>query len=367
MTTADALTVGPRGRRMLLAYAMEVARTQPSDSSGDSLGSSVFLASYHLECARGSAPGLFGPGAEEARRTVRTPEDVAHHLSELPLPDVTDESLRSALFEATDTAMYWQEPDGDDLLAGTEPVRYGLRRFAEHIARSPLSQWWTTATAPEQWSVSWNEHGPDSDGSTNAELLQAHHDSTVREEDRAARERPADPSVNCTGQWWSTPNVRSSTRRLFDGGPAGLWFVEDSLGWERAAVRRVNIPPGSRVYEVDDARAWAELCRRFPVEVTAQKQDDWYRTTGRQGRWVIPDWVRCSERYAGVHLTVSGYLAAAGTAIDVDAETASVIAGWAPDETYWLTDAVDFEAGSHRWVRHNSRSDPVWIEATPRG
>ncbi len=73
--------------------------------------------------------------------------------------------------------------------------------------------------------------------------------------------------------------------------------------------------------------------------MTAQKRHDWYRTTGRDGRWVMPDWSRVAEMYGGVHLTVTGYLAAAGTAIDVDDDAASVIAGWAPDETHWLTDA----------------------------
>lgn len=86
---------------------------------------------------------------------------------------------------------------------------------------------------------------------------------------------------------------------------------------------------------------WAQLCRRFPLEITAQKRHDWYRTTGRDGRWVLPDWDAVAEVYGGVHLAVAGYLAAAGTAIDVDGDAGSVIAGWAPDETFSLTDDVD--------------------------
>ena len=146
-----------------------------------------------------------------------------------------------------------------------------------------------------------------------------------------------------------------------------MWFVEDSSGWERTTGRRVNIPAGARVYEVDGAQAWAELCRQFSVEVTAQKRHDWYRTTGRSGRWVIPDWPRLSELYEGVHLTVAGYLAAAGTAIAVDTDTASVIAGWAPDDTYWLTDTVNLDSDDSRtWVCDTSGRHPSWVGETHR-
>lgn len=104
------------------------------------------------------------------------------------------------------------------------------------------------------------------------------------------------------------------------------------MGWKRIAVRQVDAPAGARIYEIDGAQAWAELCRRFPLEVTTDKRHDWCRTTGRSGRWVIPNWQLVAESYTGVHLTVMGYLAAAGTAIGVDDETASVIAGWRPTQ-----------------------------------
>lgn len=131
-------------------------------------------------------------------------------------------------------------------------------------------------------------------------MLSALHRDISAEEVRAARERAANPRADCSGEWWSFPSaqLRTSTRAL------------------------------------------ADLCARFPLEVTAQKRDDWFRTTGRTGRWDIPDWQRVAAHDAGVHLTVSGYLTAAGTAIPVDSTTASVIAGWNPDETYWLHDDV---------------------------
>lgn len=50
--------------------------------------------------------------------------------------------------------------------------------------------------------------------------------------------------------------------------------------------------------------------------------------------------------------------------IDVDDETASVIAGWSPDETYWLTDTVDLGGDSHTWVL-DTTAEPNWVGELP--
>jgi hypothetical protein len=47
-----------------------------------------------------------------------------------------------------------------------------------------------------------------------------------------------------------------------------------------------------------------------------------------------------SEAWDAVHLSGWGYLTAATREIAVDAEYSTVIAGWGPDETYWLTGLV---------------------------
>ncbi|MFE4498521.1 hypothetical protein ACFRFQ_01595 [Rhodococcus sp. NPDC056743] len=372
-STADALLAGPRGRRMLLDYVMDAEQIRRPEPHDDSFRSMIFLASYHLDPERDSrvtySRVAYESGAgeppEEPLCAVVTADDVAHRLSQVPLPEVTEVALRSALAAATDSARYWQDPDGEDVLAATEPVRRELRRVAEHIARSLHTQWWTTALAEtDQWSiVSRGDDSPDTFEPAAAELLSDWYERNLEWESRAA-DRPTDPTANWTGHWWSYPSVRCSTRTLFDGTPAELWFVEDSSGWNRITVRKVGTPAGARIYEIDGAPAWAELCRRFPLEVTAEKRHDWYRTTRRSGRWVIPNWQLVAEDYAGVHLTVAGYLAAAGTAIGVDDETASVIAGWAPDATCWLADPDRIGDESRTWVLHDSREHPVWVEET---
>lgn len=165
-----------------------------------------------------------------------------------------------------------------------------------------------------------------------------------------------------SGTWWSTPPfaIARTTPELFDGSPAGLWFVEDSMGWEHALTFRLGAPANLRVYEIDSAEAWAHLCREFPLEVTASKRHDWFRTTGRDGEWVIPDWAAFAERYDLIHLQIAAYLAAAGTAIHVTDRTASVIAGWAPDTSFWFTDRVRYVDAPIAWERIESNDSWTW-------
>ena len=63
---------GPRGRRLLLEYA---------------------LASYHLDPGKCSSAALFGHGAQVAELTVVTPEETAGRLASVVLAEVTPELL----------------------------------------------------------------------------------------------------------------------------------------------------------------------------------------------------------------------------------------------------------------------------------
>ncbi|SUA44861.1 Uncharacterised protein [Nocardia africana] len=355
-TLTEALLAGPRGRRLLLEYA-RIADEGAREHAQDSFCSGVFYAAHHLDAGSGTTCVIYGPDADQPFPTV-PPEEVARRLADVPLPDVTEKDLRAALAAATDSARYWQEPDGEDVLAMTDPILRELRSVAEHIGASEHARWWTTGVArDEQWSLRWSKRH--NRVAPVRKVLTAWLRRVVAEEKRAARERPTDPTAAHSGEWWSAPlGVACSTRALDDGSPAALWFVEDSAGENRAWARRQIVPGDIDTFEVDGAAAWGHLCQRFPLEVTAQKRHDWYRTTGRDGRWVLPDWHAVAEEYGGVHLTVAGYLAAAGIAIDVDGDTASVIAGWAPDEAFWLTGDVRAEGDIVEWVRNDM--DETW-------
>lgn len=113
----------------------------------------------------------------------------------------------------------------------------------------------------------------------------------------------------------------------------------------------IPVRGGGRALEIRDADDWAELCRRHPLEVTASRRHDWYRTTGRDRRWLLPDWSRVAEEGDAVHLTGWAYLTAATREIVIDDEHSSVIGGWGPDETYWLSGLVrEVEGPRVHWL-----------------
>lgn len=356
MLTPDDLVRGPRGRRVLLAFAVASEGAHLAEGERSRLIEAVFDASYRLAQDDGQAITRFGWG-EPDPRPEDTPADVAEALAEIRLPEPTQDALVEALCASVDAAMYWQGPDGDDLLCARPEVREALARVADRLAGSPIVQRWDAPLdRADQWRIVWDGR------STPRPDLAAWRGAVVGADAAAERERPADASAPWTGEWWSTPphGLVTSTGSFGEAGPVGMWLVEDFSGARSVETQRLAIDPDARVVEVGDAEDWARLCREFPLAVTASKRHDWFRVTGLVGPWVMPDWSRVAERYDGVRLSLAGYLRAATTAITVDAEGASVIAGWNPDTTWWLNDVAHpvgetvrwrFSPSGERWTR----------------
>jgi hypothetical protein len=364
MRAAD-LLAGPRGRRLCLEFALRSDESGPSEL--DELRTAVFYAAYETASKQGTAIAVYSSetGGEPPTFPSVSPAEVARLLDGVDVPEPTDAALMLALRTAVDTARYWQDPDGEDVLADTPDVRRSLRRIAEAIAASSSAARWTASIdLTEQWEVAFDSSvgAARLKASAARERLENWHAEAVEEEDRAQRERPQDPAAMWGGTWWSAPVflATSSTRAVSGIGPLGLWLVEDALGWETAAVERVRVLNPMSVYEIDGPEAWAELCRRYPLNVTASRRHDWFRTTGRAGEWIIPDWSRVTEDFGGVHLSVAGYLTGAGIAIAVDDERASLIAGWDPDKTVWLRDVGHDPTSVQHW--EFSRDDDTWTQ-----
>jgi hypothetical protein len=356
----DALLAGPRGRRLCLEAALGELRY--GESASAELFNAVFHAAYDLDPGRGTARVMFGPGAHDRPRF--TAADVAGLLDAVPLPEPNDRELVSALAAAVDNARYWQEPAGEDVLAAAPELRAGLARVAASLTATSATDWWSASVdLPGQWSVAF----PGTDAERDRllpphETLERWRRAQADEEERAQRDRPTDPRAAFSGTWWSKPphGLARTSRRIDELGPVGLWLVEDGMGWERATVQRVRVASDARIFEIDGPEAWAALCRQHPLEVTASRRHDWYRTTGRSGRWVIPDWSRLAPEFDGIHLTVAGYLMTAGRAVAVDGERMTVLAGWDPDLTYWLSDITSEESSVEKWRRDR---DEGWTRA----
>lgn len=347
--TVEELLAGPRGRKLCLEHAVRCAHAAGRRDVTDAV--------LHRSVTRDDATAQFGTGPVGPHPQPRVSE-VAALLDQVPITEPDDDALLGLLDIAAVSARYWQSPDGDDLLAAEPEMRDALTRVAARIAAAAGTNWWSQPLdASRQHRVRWvvdRPVAPPERGVTApSDVLATWWTETVDDERRARRERPADPAAPFSGLWWSRPpyELLATTRDLGMPGPAGLWLVEDPDSWAEAFVAPVTVSPGSRVWEIAGPHDWAELCRRHPLDLTAARKHDWFRTTGRAGDWVVPDWSQVAAEADAVHLTVSGWLTTAGLAIPVGDGVASVLAGWDPDQTYWLTDIARPGGPEVRWRR----------------
>jgi hypothetical protein len=312
---------------------------------------------YDLDPGRGISRVVLTAASGDAAAPfpASSPEDLAAALASLDQTGLDDELIQTALERSVDSARYWQEPDGEDVLAAFPIVRDALAPLAERALALPGMQRSSQPRGTEQWAIEWHPaHEPVPLAKDPRQTLSEWGRGTRAEEARAVLERPDDPHANVSGTWWSIPlGLVRTTGQV----PAGLGLVEDSLGWEDATA--IPVRGDGRTLEIRTPDDWTTLCRTFPLDVTASRRHDWFRATGRKGRWVIPDWERVAGEWDAAHLTLLGYLSSATRALKVDADTASVIAGWDPDVTIWLTD-VAREGSGPRQSWHRTRHDSTW-------
>lgn len=348
---AELLLAGPRGRRLCLELAADL------DAE---IRSPLQRLAHEMDPGKGQIRvyvAFAGSGTPSDVPQPPTPSvgELAALLSTFDPAPIEAAALHSALAASVDRARYWQEPDGEDVVAGQPEIWDALVPIARAVVAVRATECWKHPVQDEQWVIDWSTAGnPAPALRPAAEALAQWAAETREEEARAAIERPRDPRASFSGSWWSIPHGTVSTVGRM---PAALDLIEDSFGWEEATVRPVR--GSGEVLEISGEGDWAALCRRYPLEVTASRRHDWYRVTGRDGRWVIPDWHRVAEDWAGVHLSTFGYLSSATMEIEVDAETASVIAGWAPDTTIWLNEGVHEAGALQEWAREPESG--VWL------
>jgi len=82
--------------------------------------------------------------------------------------------------------------------------------------------------------------------------------------------------------------------------------------------------------------------------------------TGLDRRWLLPDWSAVGEDYDAVHLTVNGYLGISGRALPVDEDSATFLAGWDPDVSFWLTDLLEAADSAQLWSAERSSPARRW-------
>jgi hypothetical protein len=113
-----------------------------------------------------------------------------------------------------------------------------------------------------------------------------------------------------------------------------------------------------RVLELRGPADWARLVERYPLEVTASRRHDWWRTTGVDSRWYLPDYAAAARDHDAIHLSPLAYLMTAGLPLPV-LDGVTLLAGWDPDATFWLVDLPEPIDMVERWTR-DRHDDRAW-------
>lgn len=354
----ERLVDGPRGRLLCALLAQDAERRQRSIPGGGPLGHAMFL----TEVGRPGVPfrASNGPGttadAEHTEFRPTSPEALRTALAGVPVVEPVADGLPGLLEQVADDAWYWQPRQRRDVLLAEPTMVELLRPWAESLGTINDTSWWhDPMDAGDQWFV----HPPGErnddfwNGPVSGRLAEQVAEEVARNEQARALQ-DADPDAQIAGFWWSTPLGGRSTTRRWPGGrpdpddpdvaprrhdPIEVTVLEDRH-WDvdKVSWQRLRVPDGVRVLEIDAAEPWVELCREFPLDLSASRGSVWHDCTGRAGDWVVPDWSQVSRRWDGVHLSLAAWLELAGRPLPLDDRRASLIAGWSPDETDWLVD-----------------------------
>jgi hypothetical protein len=355
---ADLLLGGPRGRTMLADLAgldtltllaaegkpppAGVTFLEPS-SSGDRSARFRWPRRTHRDT--GTWPEWMDPGGTGAATIIEAA--VASTIqAQAERPWLTDPL--TLLASVARAAEQWEPP----LPGGQAEL---LRPLAEAVAGAPAaSWWWEPADLRHQRWLSCDHRQALARGGDVARAVEAAEEEAAAEEQAMAKDWARAPrgrrgrwgrrdgaEVIVTGTWWSGPlggTVWTSRGNVGDLPAIGLACAEDPLGEEEFEVWTVGIDPAARVYEVHEPGDWGRLAAACPRDVTASRRHDWGRWTGREGRWILPDWRSVAAQWDGVHVSVAGYLNTAGMAVDTADGAATLLAGWDADQTLWLRD-----------------------------
>ncbi|MDT4942808.1 MAG: hypothetical protein QOJ34_2897 [Pseudonocardiales bacterium] len=267
--------------------------------------------------------------------------------------EFTENGALAALADATTMAVYWQEPIEHHLArpgVSLEPV-------AERLAAGDVTTGWAAPIALDDQHVVDLDIAGHPARTPDPAALRGQLAALTAEHTRAIPSRDdADRNIDwrtTSGVWWSAPSTHPGvhTTRSVGGRPLGLLLVEDDPSADTARSWRIRAPRTARVLELGAPADWVELVGRYPLDVTAGKRGDWWRATGRDGGWLMPDWPAVAGDWDAVHLSIAGYLTTAGRALDVDGGYATVLAGWDPDATFWFDDVIGVAGDVTRWSR----------------
>lgn len=347
-----ALETGPRGRRLCW---MVLDRLHPESDS------SPFWRA------------LLNDDSDEMLNVLNTSRP-AIDLNALSDPQ-SEELLLNCVADSVDSARYWQDPDDGDMALADPRLATALAPIAARVAAAAGAVWWSEPMHPSsQVFVDRREVGDAPPSFQGAHVVLS-----------VWRDQVTGPGKRHKGQWmggpwWSTPVwsilasdmarygetlplLARTTRSRPNLGAVELLLEEDRVGAPAALCWPVRAQDQVRVFEIDRPDNWLQLVERYGIDVTGKRMVQWSAATGLERRWVIPDWSSVAEDYDAVHLTLNGYLTTSGRALGLDSDSATFLAGWNPDESYWLSDVLELNGSPVLWVSQEHGRAREWRPA----
>ena len=344
VTNVHPLLDAPRGREFLLNCAIESSiRAVHGDSSplppeeASELHSACYYAAVIID--------------KEGYLLEENLDDIATSFSlflESEHPITSDHAL-TALKATVDDARYWESPSSHQFIAHHDRLSEQLSGVADNLERNgALLGWNGTLNINRQYLII-------EDGAT-ATNIDIHRELEISSQElRRGESRWRKPTG---GEWWSTPPATAPSTSADEWNrdrPALLDFKEDMVIYPALQTAQVNIAPNVRVFEIAEASDWLELCQRFPLEATRQRNITWAEAFDKHDRWIIPDWSQVSNNYDAVHLSPFGYLLLSGGVLRLPGDiagqddAATVLAGWSPGETIWLNNSLTLNENKKNW------------------
>ena len=263
------------------------------------------------------------------------------------------------LAEVTESAGYWGGyPSGADPL-DDPALRPAMREAAARLAGAEGCRWWWSGIdRSAQTSVQWTAR--DAPAPVLGQAAAMLRDVDLQDDEReksSKRYLHRRAGKGPQGEWWTypCPGVMSTTRGVARLGALLLAGQEDGFGDVEAVVWPLAVAENARIFEVDSPGAWQALVSAYPRHATASYRHTW-AWTGWNGDWLAPHWSAVARDWDGVHLTVAAYLSTAGSPLPIGTAR-TLLGGWNPDQTYWLTDVLTDVGHAQPW--HTDGGDPL--------
>ncbi|MDQ0032203.1 hypothetical protein J2S89_004063 [Arthrobacter bambusae] len=206
----------------------------------------------------------------------------------------------------------------DDILADAQN---SLTEIALDISRRTGLRWWTESISV-QHQFAYLRRGRSGAHTTENALVKA--------------EGP----VLDGSTWWVSPaGVLVSSRGPVLGFPCVIAAAPDDhwMKDKRDSLWAVEVSGRATVFEIHGKEDWAQLVAAYPRNGQGFLTFDWGPPPSQGTNLLLPDRRRAALDWDAVHVSFAGYLAASYEPIPVDESHYTVLAGWHPDATYWLT------------------------------